>query len=407
MNNNPEPRTLHTTCCIAGGGPAGMVMGYLLSRIGVPVIVLEKHADFFRDFRGDTIHPSTLQIMDELGLLDAFLQVPHQEIRELGAMYNGNSVMIADFSHLPIRFPRLLLMPQWDFLNFMATQARQYPSFQLLQNTQVQTLLKDGSGKVTGVQAVNTAGEILHIQALLTIGADGRTSTVREQAGLHVIKTGAPIDVLWFRISRHPDDPPSTLGRFQYGLIMIMLDRGTYWQCAFVIGKGGLDDIKAKGMPAFKETLLRVSPFFSNRMEELKDWDDIKLLSVAIDHLERWYTKGLLCIGDAAHAMSPVGGVGINLAIQDAVAAARILGPALQQGRMDTALLAKVQQRRAFPTRVVQRVQVAIQNNIIVHFQRSTANNFPWVLRLLKRWPYLRRIPARFIGMGIRPEHVK
>ena len=398
---------LQTTCCIAGGGPAGMVLGYLLARAGIEVIVLEKHPDFFRDFRGDTIHPATLQIMEELGLLEAFLKVPHQEVKELGVVYNGNNAMIADFTPLPVKMPRLLFMPQWDFLNFIAAQAKAFPHFHLQQETTVQGLLKDEQGKITGVQAITKLGELLNIQATLVIGADGRKSTVRELAGLNVIATGAPIDVLWFRISKGAGDPPQTLGRLQQGKIMILLDRDEYWQCAFVISKGGLEDIKLKGLPAFRQEIIEVSPFFANRMEELKDWDDVKLLSVAIDHLETWYAEGLLCIGDAAHAMSPVGGVGINLAIQDAVATANILTAPLKAGVLTTRHLAKVQHRRAFPVRMVQKLQVNVQHRIIQKFRLQAGSEFPFILRLLNRVPYLRRFPARLIGMGIRPEHVK
>ena len=392
-------------CCIAGGGPAGMMLGFLLARTGLKVVVLEKHADFFRDFRGDTIHPSTIQIMDELGLLDEFLKVPHQEVTELKAIFNDFEFTVADFSHLSVKKPVLGLMPQWDFLNFVAAQAAKYPTFKLIKEANVTGLLRDGK-RITGVEAKTPDG-VLQVKAKLTIGADGRSSIVRELAGVKVIKTGAPIDVLWFRLSQLSDDPSYTLGRFSHGNIMILLNRKDYWQCAYVIEKGDHEKIQMDGLENYRKQLASVSPFLTDRLIELKNWDDIKLLSVEIDHLEKWYDEGLLCIGDAAHAMSPIGGVGINLAIQDAVAAANILYPHFSKAEIDVSVLKQVQDRRECPTRVIQKVQVIIQG-IIRKGRGLTANTKPpLLLRMLNLFPILRRIPARLVGLGIRPEHIR
>lgn len=400
-------RKLNTNCCIAGGGPAGIMLGFLLARAGIEVVVLEKHADFFRDFRGDTIHPSTIQIMHELGLLDAFLQVPHQEVEQLRGNFNGIDLQIADFTHLPVAKPVLALMPQWDFLNFIAEHAEKYPAFTLLKQATVFDLIKE-SNRITGVKAHTPEGEI-EIQANIVIGADGRSSDVRRLSGLKVIDTGAPIDVLWFRLSISKEDPPQTLGRFNRGKMMVQLYRGDYWQCAFVIMKGDLEHIKEKGIEGFREEILSVSPFFHDRVSELKDWNDIKLLNVAIDHLEKWYTDGLLCIGDAAHAMSPVGGVGINLALQDAVATANILYPYLKEKKpVSNDILKKVQDRREFPAKIIQRLQVNIQQGIVARRTNTTTQQkLPFLFKLLKMFPILTRIPARVIGLGVRPEHVK
>jgi len=395
-----------TSCCIVGGGPAGMMLGFLLARAGIDVIVLEKHKDFFRDFRGDTIHPSTINIMYELGLLDEFLKVPHQEIQYLTAVFNNVDIHLVDFTHLNIAKPVLGIMPQWDFLNFIAAQAVRYPSFRLIREASVTELIQKNE-RVTGVKAQTPDG-IIEISAGLVVGSDGRSSTVREQAKLNVIKTGAPIDVLWFRVSTKQDDPPQTLGRFDHGRIMVLIERGSYWQCAYVIAKGGFDKIKENGFEAFKAELSQVTPFLSNRVDELKSWDDIMLLSVAIDHLEKWYCDGLLCIGDAAHAMSPVGGVGINLAVQDAVAAANILYRSLKEKKeVPPQLLMLIQKRREYPARIIQRLQVFIQNNIIKsRVNADKTSKPPLIMRLFNVFPILRRIPARVIGMDVRPEHV-
>ncbi|WP_435008851.1 FAD-dependent oxidoreductase [Tundrisphaera lichenicola] len=398
---------LEARCCIVGGGPAGMILGFLLARAGVDVLVLEKHADFLRDFRGDTIHPSTLQVMDELGLLDDLLKRPHQEAPHLGAVVGGVEVPVADFSHLPTRCRYIALMPQWDFLDFLAEHAGRYPTFRLKMQADVRELIEEG-GEVVGVRASTPEGP-LEVRAGLTIGADGRHSTTREQAHLHVEDVAAPIDVLWMRISRLPTDPDQPLGRFGSGQVFVMIYRGDYWQCGYVIPKGEIDELRREGLPAFRESILKIAPFLGGRVEELKSWDDIKLLTVVIDHLETWHRPGLLCIGDASHAMSPVGGVGINLAIQDAVAAANLLVPSLLHlGKASTADLEAVQARREWPTRMTQRLQVLAHERVIGRvLGGGTTPKLPWPLKLLKRFPILRRIPARLIGIGFRPEHVR
>ena len=397
---------VRTTCCIAGGGPAGMMLGFLLARAGVDVVVLEKHRDFLRDFRGDTIHPSTLEVMHELGLLDEFLRLPHQEVRQLQGVIGDTSIRIADFSHLPTRCRFIALMPQWDFLNFLAEKARRYPSFHLRMQAEATDLIEDG-GRVSGLRATTPAGTLV-VQADLVVGADGRHSTVRRCAGLEVEDIGAPIDVLWMRLPRRPSDGTAPLGRFGAGKIFIMLDRGDYWQCAYVIPKGGFDEIKAKGLDAFRAAVAEIARQFGDRVHELGSWDDIKLLTVKIDRLRRWHRPGLLCIGDAAHAMSPVGGVGINLAVQDAVAAANILAAPLRAGTLRERDLAAVERRRGFPTRATQRMQVFMQNNLLRAVLASQAAPAPpWPLRLIGRYPLLQRIPARLVGMGFRPEHVR
>ncbi len=394
-------------CCIAGGGPAGMMLGFLLARAGVEVIVLEKHADFLRDFRGDTIHPSTLEIMHELGLLEEFLCRPHQELDHIDAQFGEHRVTIGDFTHLPTHCKFIALMPQWDFLNFLVEHAKRYPSFRVEMQAEVTTLMEAG-GRVTGVEA-KTPGGTLRIEADLVIGADGRSSIVRKQAGLEVVDLGAAMDVFWMRISKNPDDPSQTLGRVDPGSILVMLDRGDYWQCAFVIPKGAADKIRRKGLPAFRERIVKLAPHLRERVGELKDWDDIKLLTVKVDRLNQWHRPGLLCIGDAAHAMSPIGGVGINLAIQDAVATANLLAQPLRQGTLSLEDLQAVQQRREFPTRVIQRVQIFIQNNGILNVLGSTDTQMalPLPFRLLRAFPWLQRFPARLVGMGPRPEHVR
>ena len=384
-----------------------MMLGFLLARAGVNVVVLEKHADFFRDFRGDTIHPSTLDVIAELGLLEAFLQRPHQELREMAGQIGDTLVTIADFTHLPTHCKFLAFMPQWDFLNFLAQQARRYPGFRLVMEAEVTDLIVEG-GAVAGVRAKTSTG-LLDVRAPLVVGADGRHSTVRERAGMEIVELGAPIDVLWFRISRRPDDPGQTLGRVDAGRIMVMIDRGEYYQCGFVIPKGGFDTLRARGLEAFRDEIALLAPFLRERVGELADWNDIKLLTVRVDRLRRWYVPGLLCIGDAAHAMSPIGGVGINLAIQDAVAAANILANPLRGGSVTPEHLAHVHRRRALPTQVTQAAQVFVQNRVIGRVMRDTKKrrSLPLLVRLLQRWPWLRRIPARLVGIGVRPEHVR
>ncbi len=383
-----------------------MMLGFLLARMGVDVVVLEKHADFLRDFRGDTIHPSTLEVMYELGIVDDFLRRPHQEVRQLKGQIGTETITVADFTHLPTHCKFLGLMPQWDFLDFIVEQARRYPSFHLKMQAEVTDLIEEG-GRVVGVRARNPEG-MLEVRADLTVGADGRHSVVRERAGLAVLNLGAPMDVLWMRVSRRPTDPAQTFGRIDAGRILVFLDREDYWQIAYVISKGKADELRQQGLPAFRRELVRLAPFLENRVEELRDWDEIKLLTVAVDRLRRWFRPGSLCIGDAAHAMSPIGGVGINLAIQDAVATANILGERLRLGTVNEGDLAAVQQRRTFPTRATQRMQLIVQNNVIRRVLDTTRPlTPPWPIKLLGRWKFLQRIPARMVGLGFRPEHVK
>jgi 2-polyprenyl-6-methoxyphenol hydroxylase-like FAD-dependent oxidoreductase len=493
MPEEAAVQKINVRCCIVGGGPAGMVLAYLLARAGVEALVLEKHADFLRDFRGDTIHPSTLELMYELGLLDEFLKVPHDELRELAAEVGGVRFIVGDFTHVPGHCKFIALMPQWDFLNFMADHAKHYPEFNLRMQAEATDVITEGD-RIIGVRAKTQLGPV-EIRAELVIGADGRHSVVRQRAELEVETFGSPIDVLWMRISRKPGDPPQTFGHIDSGRILVMIQRGEYWQCAFVIPKGAFNSIREKGLPAFREDIVRLQPFLRGREQELRTWDDAKLLTVVIDRLKKWHRPGLLCIGDSAHAMSPIGGVGINLAIQDAVAAANILAPAFQRGTtpgtipvMDaiseaisptegalpaaTAMgltpvladapsvgmiapfspsllrsglgdgsarpantafraatpargsgtpsqestyssvteddLAAVQRRREFPTRMMQRIQLAIQNRVISRVLSANKQiEIPLVVRLLRNFPVLRRIPAYIVGIGFRPEHVE
>jgi 2-polyprenyl-6-methoxyphenol hydroxylase-like FAD-dependent oxidoreductase len=390
-----------------GGGPAGIMLAFLLARAGVDVVVLEKHADFFRDFRGDTIHPSTLQLMYELGLLEEFLKVPHQEVRELAAQVGAEGFKVADFTHLPTACKFLALMPQWDFLNFLAEQGRRYPSFHLRMEAEAHDLIFDGN-RVAGVAATTPEGP-LEVRAALVVGADGRSSVVREKAGLEVVDLGAPIDVLWLRVSRHADDPGQTLGRVDFGEILVMINRDDYWQCAYVIHKGAFDDVRRAGLQAFREDIASLAPFLRQRLGELRDWDDVKLLTVRVDRLRSWFRPGLLCIGDAAHAMSPVGGVGINLAVQDAVATANALAKPLQRSLAPLNALRAVQQRRTFPAALKQRIQVFIQDRVLSRVLAGGKHTMspPLILRLLDHWAPLRRIPALLVGVGIRPEHIR
>jgi 2-polyprenyl-6-methoxyphenol hydroxylase-like FAD-dependent oxidoreductase len=397
---------IRAKCCVAGGGPAGMVLGWLLARAGVEVVVLEKHGDFLRDFRGDTIHPSTLQVIHELGLLDDFLRRPHQEAPVLHANVMGVEFPFADFRSLPTKCKFIALMPQWDFLDFVAGHAKQYPTFRLLMRAEATGLLREG-GRVAGVVA-HTPGGPLEVRAGLTVGCDGRHSTVRDRAGLPVTDLGAPMDVLWMRLSRKPGDPELPGGRFDAGRIFVMICRGDYWQCAYVIPKGAHEEVKARGIEAFRADVAAAAPLLADRVGELRSWDDVKLLTVKVDRLRKWWRPGLLCIGDAAHAMSPVGGVGINLAIQDAVATANILAAKLKTGTVSDADLAAVQRRRTLPTQLTQWLQVQVQKRIITRALAGTGpRRVPPVVRAFQMFPFLRRVPARLVGVGVRPEHVR
>ncbi|HEV7327887.1 MAG TPA: FAD-dependent oxidoreductase [Bosea sp. (in: a-proteobacteria)] len=398
-------RQENTTCCIAGGGPAGMMLGFLLARAGVDVIVLEKHADFLRDFRGDTIHPSTMEVMHELGLLDEFLRLPHVREDDLVARFGNEDITVADFSHLPVKAPFIAFMPQWDFLDFLADHGRAFSNFRLLMQTRATGLIEE-AGRVVGLTAEGPDGP-LEVRADLVVAADGRRSDLRAAAGFNPTELGAPMDVLWFRLSRRTDEPAQAFGQVAAGRFFIRLNRGDYWQCAFIIPKGSLETLQAAGLDAFKTGLLTLAPELADRTGELASWDDIKLLSVAVDRLERWWRPGLICIGDAAHAMSPIGGVGINLAIQDAVAAANLLAKPLREKALADADLAAVQTRREWPAKLTQTAQIAIQNRVITPLLAADKPIVPpWPLRLLQRFPLLRRLPARMVGMGVRPEHV-
>jgi 2-polyprenyl-6-methoxyphenol hydroxylase-like FAD-dependent oxidoreductase len=395
---------LEVRCAIAGAGPAGMLLGLLLARAGVQVLVLEKHADFFRDFRGDTVHPSTLEVMAELGLLDAFLRRPHQEIHELQGQIAGQRVQLADFSRLPTHARFVALMPQWHFLDFMAEQARDYPSFELRMCSEVVDLVRQGE-RVVGLRARTPQGE-LEVRCDLVVGADGRSSLVRQKAGLRVQDLGAPMDVLWMRLSRRPSDGQQTAGYVSDGRILVLLDRGDYWQCALVIPKGQFEQLQREPILLLRQQVEKMVPFLSDRLEELGSWQDVHLLTVRVDRLEEWYRYGLLCIGDAAHAMSPIGGVGINLAIQDAVAAANVLAPVLLEGAAQLSDLKRIQRRRDLPTRLTQAVQLSIQNRFLGPALSGARVRVPPVARWLDTSPRLRQLAARMIGLGVRPEHL-
>jgi 2-polyprenyl-6-methoxyphenol hydroxylase-like FAD-dependent oxidoreductase len=397
---------LTTSCCVVGGGPAGMMLGFLLARAGVKVVVLEKHADFFRDFRGDTIHPSTLELMHELGLLAEFLRLPHQELPTLAAKFGNIDFSFADFSRLPTCCKFVAIMPQWDFLNFLAEHGSAYASFQLKMRAEVTDLIED-KGAIVGVRASTPDGP-LEVRAPLTVGCDGRHSVVRAKAGLEVETFGAPMDVLWFHMRRRADDPSETLGAFDAGRIFVRINRGDYWQCGYVIPKGTFEATREHGLMRFCAELARIEPLFTDRAGELNSWDQIKLLTVAVDRLKRWCRRGLLCIGDAAHAMSPVGGVGINLAIQDAVAAGNILAGPLRTGTVGEDVLRQVQRRREFPTRIIQSAQVFVQQRVIANvLAKQDTLKPPFAVKLLQAFPVLRRIPARLLGLGVRPEHIR
>ena len=407
---------ISTGCVVVGGGPAGMMLGYLLARAGVEVAVLEKHGDFLRDFRGDTVHPSTLQVMHELGLLDRFLALPHQRIHELRVRMGDQTVPVADFAHLPTRCRFIAMMPQWDFLNFLARQAERYSTFRVHMSTEATSLLEE-DGRVVGVRANGPNGS-LEIRAMLVVGANGRQSALTEQSGLKSVSFGAPMDVLWFRLSKQREDLAESMAVFDPGRIFIVIERGEHYQVGFVIPKGSLETIHAAGLDAFKEAIGKLAPFARDRVSEILSWDQVKVLSVRIDRLQRWYKPGLLFIGDAAHAMSPVGGVGINLAIQDAVATANALAEPLRRGPVGVRDLEKVQRRRAFPTSATQRFQIFMQDLVIrptlaqngdqaASLGAEGSRRLPHLFRLLRALPVLRRIPAYLIGIGVRPEHVR
>ena len=398
-----------TACCIVGGGPAGMMLGYLLARAGVRTQVLEKHGDFLRDFRGDTVHPSTLRIMDELGLLDAFLQRPHQRLKAVAGVFGSERVQLGDFSGLPGRYAFIAMMPQWDFLDFLAAEAKKLPAFSLRMRAEVTGLVTAPDGRIAGVRGNSPEGTF-EIRADCTIGCDGRSSTVRAAAGLAVEDLGAPIDVLWFRVGRDPSSEDSALARVAPGHFVVTIDRGDYWQCAFVIAKGGADALRQRPIEEFRAQVVKAGPVLAAHIDEdVRSWDDVKLLTVAVDRLTQWSKPGLLCIGDAAHAMSPVGGVGINLAIQDAVAAANLLASKLRAGVLDESDLDEVRARRLWPTKATQAAQVGIQNNVLVPVLGGADAELevPLPMRVVTAMPMLQRLLARLLGMGVRPEHVR
>jgi 2-polyprenyl-6-methoxyphenol hydroxylase-like FAD-dependent oxidoreductase len=402
MTNAP----LNTQCCIAGGGPAGMMLGFLLARAGVRVIVLEKHADFLRDFRGDTVHPSTLELIYELGLLDEFLRLPHHKVDRLSLQIGKQRVQMIDLRHLPTHCKFIALMPQWDFLNFLADRGRRYQQFDLRMRAEATSLIEE-AGRIVGIRANTPEGE-LTVRADLVVGCDGRHSTVRQKAGLRGDDYGAPMDVLWFRLTRRDTDGEDVFGHIEAGAMLVMLDRGDYWQCAFVIPKGGVDRVKADGIEAFRRRVVELSPFLADRIDELKSFDDVKLLSVAVDRLRQWWWPGLICIGDAAHAMSPIGGVGINIAVQDAVAAANRLAAPLKAGTVTDHDLQAVQERRTFPARMTQQIQLTMQNRIVgPALQGVRQPKPPLLFKLFDAFPMLRRLPARLLALGVRPEHVQ
>jgi len=403
----PSRRTISTRCCIVGGGPAGMMLGYLLGRAGIDTLVLEKHADFFRDFRGDTVHPSTLQVMDELGLIEGFLRLPHQQLQKMDGKFGGTSIRIADLSRLKVKYPFIAFMPQWDFLNFLRESGKRFPSLKVMMNADATDLIWSGD-RVAGVLADTPDGTV-EIRADLTIGCDGRHSIVRQRADLEVEEIGAPMDVLWFRSGKHGAESESVFARVETGKMMVTFDRGDYWQCAFVIAKGQYDAVKARGVDAFRDDVIGMAPILKSGISDVKTWNDVKLLTVTINRLKRWTRPGLLCIGDAAHAMSPVGGVGVNLAVQDAVATANLLAAQLATGCPDEYQLDAVRRRREFPTRMTQNMQVVAQNTIISVALNSANRDLrvPLAVRLINAVPWLQGMTARFIGLGVRPEHVR
>ena len=395
---------LTSQCCIAGGGPAGLMSGYLLARAGVEVIVLEKHEDFLRDFRGDTVHPSTLQLFGELGLLDGLLSRPYQKTERLSVSIDGASYKVAEFTRLPVQNNFIAMMPQWDLLDFVADTARELPNFRLLMATEADELIEE-DGRVAGLRG-HAKDAPLEIRSTLTIAADGRGSRLRDQSGLVVEDLSAPIDVFWMRLPRTPDESGESLGRVGADGFLVLINRGDYWQCALPFPKGSADTIRAEGLDAFRARIGRLAPSLAPVTDAIKSWDDVKLLTVQVNRLKKWWRTGLLCIGDAAHAMSPVGGIGINLAVQDAAAAARILAPSLRRGEAPDHVLAAVQKRRNWPTRMTQRAQVLAQNRVLVPaLTMGVAPKAPFFLKALNAVPPLRGLTARAVGIGLRPEH--
>lgn len=401
--------TIETECCIIGGGPAGIVAGYLFARAGVKTVVLEKHGDFLRDFRGDTVHPSTLEIMHELGLAEALLKRPHQKLRKLAGVFGGKRYQIADLNRLPTRYDFIAFMPQWEFLDFLSDEAKRLPAFSLRMNSEVVDLIEE-NGRIAGVRAVTPEGP-LEVRATLTIGADGRHSTARAKSGLRVTDIGAPIDVFWFRVGRDPaplsvEDSLLHVGK---GQIVVTIDRGDYWQCAYVIPKNSAEKVRAAGLDVFKASAAATAPHLAAHIGDVANWEDVKLLTVAIDRLEKWSRPGFVCIGDSAHAMSPIGGVGVNLAVQDAVAAANLLAAKLAAGMLGDADLDGVRKRRLFPTRVTQFMQVQAQNFVLepIISGKLRTQKPPLVMRIIARLPWLQRKVALLFGLGVRPEHVR
>jgi 2-polyprenyl-6-methoxyphenol hydroxylase-like FAD-dependent oxidoreductase len=402
----PTGEIRRATCCVIGCGPAGAMLGLMLAREGVDVLVLEKHADFLRDFRGDTLHPSTMEIMDELGLADGLLKLRHTKAPRITARLPGRTVTVADLGRLKTRYPYITFMPQWDFLDYVTGEAKRYPNFRLEMNAEAKELILE-DGIVCGVRYETPEGP-REARALLTVDADGRSSPFRQQAGLKMVRTSPPIDVLWFRLSRGEGDPEDTFGYAGNGRFMAVINRGDYWQIAYVIRKGEYQNVRAEGLEAFRRSVGEAIPEFADRTGELLDWEAVKLLTVQADRLRRWHRPGLLCIGDAAHAMSPVGGVGINLAVQDAVAAANALAGPLRAGRVRVRDLMAVQLRRELPTRAIQVLQSFAQRRVVASsLRRGGAPSLPSPARALLRLRPGRDLPARIIAFGIWPEHVR
>ncbi len=403
--DSPSPERLRSRCCIVGGGPAGMMLGFLLARAGIELVVLEKHADFLRDFRGDTLHPSTLESMSELGLLEELLKRPHQKVSKVRARIGGEDILLGEMSYLRTRCRFMALMPQWDFLDFLAQQGRRYPTFHLRMQAEVTGLIEE-NGRIVGIRGSTPAGPV-EVRADLVVGADGRNSVVRACSGLPVQEVGTPMDVMWMRLSKRAEDPDLFVSSDRTKAL-VLLDRGSYWQCGLPFPKGTAAELRAKGIEALRGNIASLAPFLRDRVGELRDWDDVKLLTVRVDRLRQWYRPGLVCIGDAAHAMSPVGGVGINLAIQDAVAAANVLAGPLLESAVGVGHLARIQRRREFPTRFTQSMQSLIRRQIAGGLgSAGPPKQLPWPVRLLERTTLPRRARTRFIGVGIRPEHVK